>query len=172
MLFATHILPQLSELFFRVQLDPLALLQRLSETLPRGLLSGGQLCFLLFNVAQLTVKDVIVLPLFVLQLGQIGLQLDLSLLSQLRLKHETALCSLIEKVGTISQPVIAELLGDALSVWTFRPLLDKVVEEAEDLEVEALKAIILVIVKLLRDRVIVALEEVLALLIRCLFIFH
>ena len=165
MLFATHILPQLSELFFRVQLDPLALLQRLSETLPRGLLSSGQLCFLLFNVAQLTVKDVIVLPLFVLQLGQIGLQLDLSLLSQLRLKHETALCSLIEKVGTVSQPVIAELLGDALSVWTFWPLLDEVVEEAEDLEVEALKAIILVIVKLLRDSVVVALEEVLALLI-------
>ena len=96
----------------------------------------------------------------------------MSLLSKLCLEHEAALGRLIEEVCAVGQAVIAELLGDALRVRALRSLLDEVVEEAENLEVEALKAVVLVVVELLRYRVVVALEEVLTLLVGCLLVLH
>ena len=96
----------------------------------------------------------------------------MSLFCELGLQHETTLSRLIEEVGTIGKPIIAELLCDALRIGAFRTFFNEVVEEAEDLEVEALEAVVLVIVQLLSDCVVVALQEVLALLIRGLFVLH
>jgi len=96
----------------------------------------------------------------------------LSLLSELRLQHETALGRFIEKISTISEAIIAELLGDALRVWAFRTLLDEIVQKAQNLEIQALQAIIFIIIQLLRNCVVVALEEILALLVGCFFVFH
>ena len=79
------------------------------------------------------------------------------LFSELALKHKAALGCLVEKVGAIGQTVIAELLGKALSVRPLGTLLDEVIEESEDLKVEALQAVILVVVQLLGDGVVVAL---------------
>ena len=70
----------------------------------------------------------------------------MSLFSKLSLKHQTALSGFIEEVSTVCKPVVTELLSDALSIGAFRALLNKIVEEAKDLEVEALETIILVIV--------------------------
>ena len=89
----------------------------------------------------------------------------MGLLGELCLEHQAALGRLVEKVGAIGQAVIAELLGQALSIGPLRALLDEVIEESEDLKVEALQAVILVIVQLLCDGVVVALEEVLTLLV-------
>lgn len=73
------------------------------------------------------------------------------------LEHEAAFGGLVEEVRAVSKAIVAELLGDALRVWTLGTLLDEVIKEAEDLEVETLKTIILIIVKLLSDSVIIAL---------------
>ena len=81
----------------------------------------------------------------------------MSLLCQLRLEHETALGCLIEKVCAIGKSIIAKLLSDALRVWALRSLFDEVIEETEDLEVEALKAIVFIIIQLLCNRVIISL---------------
>ena len=72
------------------------------------------------------------------------------------MEHQAALGCLIEEVGAVGEPVVAELLGDALGIWSLRALLDEVVEEAEDLKVETLETIVLVILQLLLDRVIIA----------------
>ena len=66
--------------------------------------------------------------------------------SKLGLKHKAALCCLVEKVSAIGQTVIAELLGKALSIRSLGAFLDEVIEEPEDLKVEALKAVILIVV--------------------------
>ena len=87
------------------------------------------------------------------------------LLGKLSLKHEAALGGLVKKVGAIGQAVIAELLGQTLSIRPLRALLDEIIEESEDLKVEALQAVIFVIIQLLGDGVVVALEEVLTLLV-------
>ena len=71
----------------------------------------------------------------------------------------------VEKIGSICQTVIAELLGDALGIWALGTLFDEVIEEAQDLEVKAFQTVILIIVQLLSDRVVIALQEILALLI-------
>ena len=81
----------------------------------------------------------------------------MSLLRQLCLEHQTPLSRLIEKVRSISKPIIAELLGNALSVRAFGTLFNEVIQETKDLEVEALQAIILIIIQLLRNRVIIPL---------------
>lgn len=81
----------------------------------------------------------------------------MSLLCQLGLEHESSLRGLIEEISPVGKPVIAELLSDALRVGAFGTLLDEVVKEAEDLEVEALQAIIFIIIQLLRNRVIISL---------------
>ena len=81
----------------------------------------------------------------------------MSLLRQLGLKHEATLGSLVEEIGAVGEAVVAELLRDALCVWPLRTLLDEIVEEAKDLEVEAFKAIILIVVELLGNRVIIPL---------------
>jgi len=64
------------------------------------------------------------------------------------------------------------LLRDALGVGSLRAFLDEVVKEAEDFKVEALQAIVFIIVQLLSNCIIIALQEVLAFLIRRFFIFH
>jgi len=53
------------------------------------------------------------------------------------LEHEGSLSGLVEKVGSICQPVVAELLSDALGIWTLWTLFDEVIEKAQDLEVKA-----------------------------------
>ena len=70
----------------------------------------------------------------------------MSLLQECLLRHQAALSRLVEKVRTISEPIITELLGDTLGVGTLWPLLDEVVEEAEDLKVKALQAVVIVVV--------------------------
>ena len=59
----------------------------------------------------------------------------MSLLRKLGLKHQTTLSSFVEEVCAVSEPIVAELLSDALSVGSLGALLDEVVEEAKDLEV-------------------------------------
>lgn len=70
----------------------------------------------------------------------------MSLLQECFLRHQAALSCLVEKVRPISEPIVTELLGDALGIGTLWPLLDEVVEEAQDLEVEALQAVVFVVV--------------------------
>lgn len=96
----------------------------------------------------------------------------MSLLGQLGLEHEPSLDRFVEVIGAVSESIVAELLGDALRVGTLRSMLNEVVQEAEDLKVERLQRIILIIVKLLCDRVIVSLKEVLALLVASLLVLH
>ena len=112
---------------------------------------------MLLDVPQFRVVDIIILALFLFDLSQICLQLRMSLLRQLGLKHQTPLGCLIEKVRSIGKPIIAELLGNTLSVRAFGPLLNEIIQETKDLEVEALQAIILIIIQLLRNRVIISL---------------
>ena len=81
----------------------------------------------------------------------------MSLLRKLGLKHKPTLGSFVEEVGAVGEPIVAELLGDALSVGSLGTLLDEVVEEAKDLEVEAFEAIVLIVVELLSNRVIIPL---------------
>ena len=129
----------------------------MGETFAGGLLSRGQFSLLLLDVPQFRVVDIIILALFLFNLSQICLQFGMSLLRQLGLKHQTPLSRLIEKVRTICKPIIAELLCDTLGVRTFGPLLNEIIQETKDLEVEALQAIILIIIQLLRNRVIIPL---------------
>ena len=88
------------------------------------------------------------------------------------LKHQPTLGSFVEEVGAVGEPIVAELLGDALGVRSLGTLLDEVVKEAKDLEVEAFEAVVLIVVQLLSNRVIIPLQEVLTLLIRRLLVFH
>ena len=88
------------------------------------------------------------------------------------LKHQPTLGSFVEEVGAVGEPIVAELLGDALGVGSLGTLLDEVVKEAKDLEVEAFEAVVLIVVQLLSNRVIIPLQEVLTLLIRRLLVFH
>ena len=74
------------------------------------------------------------------------LKLHLSLLGELGLEHQSTLRRLVEEVCAVCQTIIAELLGDALRVGSLRTFLNEVVQEAKDLEVEALQTIILIIV--------------------------
>lgn len=69
----------------------------------------------------------IILFLLILELGDISLEFGVSLLSELGLKHEAALCCLVEEVGTVSQTIVAELLRDALGIGSLRAFLDEVV---------------------------------------------
>ena len=89
----------------------------------------------------------------------------MSLLCELCLEHEATFGGLVEEIGAVGKAIVAELLGDALCVRSLRTLLDEVIEEAKDLEVKALKTIILIIIKLLGNSVVISLKEVLALLI-------
>ena len=88
------------------------------------------------------------------------------------LKHQPTLGSFVEEVGAVGEPIVAELLGDALGVGSLGTLLDEVVKEAKDLEVEAFEAVVLIVVQLLSNRVIIPLQEVLTLLIRRFLVFH
>ena len=81
----------------------------------------------------------------------------MSLLGQLCLQHQPSFSSLIEEIGPVGEPIVTELLGDALRIGSLGSLLNEVVKEAEDLVVKALQTVILVIVELLGDRVVVAL---------------
>lgn len=96
----------------------------------------------------------------------------MSLLKKCRLHHQTPLSCLIEEVRTISETIVTELLCNALRVGTLWTFFDKVVEEAKNFEVKALQAVVFVVVKFLGNCVVVTLKEVLALLVRRLFIFH
>lgn len=172
LLLANHVFSQLVYLCLGIQLDSLTFLQGLCETFSGHLFPSRQLGFLLLNIAQLRVEYLVELFLLVLDLGQVLLDFGISLLCELGLEHKSSFSRFIEEVGTVGKSVIAELLGDALRIGTLGTLFYKVVEEAKNLEIEALKAIILVVVQFLSDSVIVTLEEVLALLIGCLFVFH
>ena len=112
---------------------------------------------MLLDVPQFRVVDIIILAFFLFDLSQICLQLRMSLLRQLGLKHQTPLSCLIEKVRSISKPIIAELLCDTLGIRAFGPLLNEIIQETKDLEVEALQTIILIIIQLLCNRVIIPL---------------
>ena len=127
---------------------------------------------MLLYIAKLRIENFVILPLFFFDLLQICLQFYLGLLCQLGLEHEAALSSLVEKVGTVSEAIIAELLSDALSVGTLGAFLDEVVQEAQDFKVKALKAVIFVVVQLLSNGIVIALEEILTLLIGSLLVFH
>ena len=127
---------------------------------------------MLLNITELRIEHFVVLPLFFFDLLQICLQFNLSLLCQLGLEHEAALGGFVEEVGTIGEAIIAELLSDALSVGTLGAFLDEVVQEAQDFKVKALKAVIFVVVQLLSNGIVIALEEILALLIGGLLVFH
>ena len=144
----------------------------MSQAFTGDLFAGSDLSFLLLNDAKFRVKHIVLLTLFILQFSQVSFQLGVSLLSELCLEHQTTFGRFIEEVSPVSEPIIAELLGDALSVGSLRPLLNEVVEEAEDLKVQAFEAVVLVVIQLLSYRVVVALEEVLALLVRCLLVLH
>ena len=146
LLLSDHVLTERVELVLSLQLDPFSLFQRLSQALPSGLLARRQLRLLLLDVAQLRVVDVVILPLLFLHLNQVLLKLHLSLLSELGLEHQSTLRRLVEEVCAVCQTIIAELLGDALRVGSLRTFLNEVVQEAKDLEVEALQTIILIIV--------------------------
>ena len=54
----------------------------------------------------------------------------MSLLCKLGLKHQPTLGSFVEEVGAVGEPIVAELLGDALRIGPFWALLDEVIEEA------------------------------------------
>lgn len=172
LLLTDEVLPQLVQLFFRFELHPLSFFDGLSQALTGDLLAGSDLSLLLLNVAELRVENFVLLTLFILQFCKVDFQFGMSLLSELCLEHETALGRFIEEVGTVGEPIIAELLGNALRVGSLGALLDEVVEEAQDLEVQAFEAVVLVVVELLSYRVVVALEEVLTLLVRCLLVLH
>jgi hypothetical protein len=89
----------------------------------------------------------------------------LSLLSELSLEHEASLGRFIEEICPISKSIVTELLGDALRIWTFWTFFNEIIKEAQNLEIEALKAIIFIIVELLSNRVIIPLQKVLAFLV-------
>ena len=162
---AVELLADLVLFILSIKLNSLFFFQSLSETFSCSLLSRCQLSFLLLNIAKFRAEDVIV-PLFLLfQFCKVNFEFLVRLFSELALKHKAALGCLVEKVGAIGQTVIAELLGKALSVRPLGTLLDEVIEESEDLKVEALQAVILVVVQLLGDGVVVALQEVLTLLV-------
>ena len=146
LLLSDHVLAELVELVLRLQLDPFSLFQRLRQALPSRLLARRQLRLLLLDVPQLRVVDVIIFPLLFLHLNQVRLEFHLSLLGELGLEHQSALRRLVEEVCAVCQSIVAELLGDALRVGSLRTFLDEVVQEAKDLEVEALQTIILIIV--------------------------
>ena len=138
LLLADHIPTDLGHFLFGFLLHTLSFLQGLSQTLSGSLLSRGKLSFLLLHLPELRVPYLIDLAFIIFHFGQVGLDLRVSLLQQGLLSHHATLSCLVEKVGTISEPIITELLGDALGVGTLWPLLDEVVEEAEDLKVKAL----------------------------------
>ena len=152
-----HVLPQQVEFVFGLEFDAFTLFERLCKTLACGLLPSGHLRLLLLDIAQLRVVDILILALLLLELGQVRLDLGMSLLGQLSLKHQPALGCLVEEIGAVGEAIVAELLRDALRVGTLGSLLDEVVKEAEDLVVEAFEAVILIIVKLLSNRVIIPL---------------
>ena len=130
LLLSDHILPELAQFAFGLELDPFSFLDRLGEAFPSCLLSCGQFSLLLLDIAQFRVVKIVILSLILLQLRQICLQLGMCLLGELGLEHEATLGRLIKEVSAVSEAVIAELLGDALSVRSLRTLLDEVVQEA------------------------------------------
>ena len=157
LLLSHHVFPDLVDFAFSFKLDSFSFLDRLGEAFTGDFFTCTQLCLLLLDVAQLRVEHIVVLPLLLLQIDQICLHFGISLLCELSLEHEAAFGGLVEEVRAVSKAIVAELLGDALRVWTLGTLLDEVIKEAEDLEVETLKTIILIIVKLLSNSVIIAL---------------
>ena len=94
------------------------------------------------------------------------------MLSELCLEHEATLGSLIEEISAVSKTIVAELLGNTLSIRPLWTILNKIVQEAQYLKVETLQTVILIIIQLLSNLIIIALQEVLTLLIRSLLIFH
>ena len=172
MFLTEEILADLVLFILGFKLDTLFFFQRLSKAFSSSLLSRCQFCFLLLYISKLRAENILVSLLLLFQLYKVNFKFLVGLFSELSLKHKAALCCLVEKVGAIGQTVIAELLGKTLSVRSFGTFLDEVIEESEDLKVEALEAVILVIVKLLSDGVVVALKEVLTLLVGCLLILH
>jgi len=146
LLLADHVPADLGHFFFRFLLNTLSFLQGLSQALTGSLFSRGKLRFLLLHLPKLRVPYLIDLALVFFHLGQVRLGLRVSLLQECLLRHQGALSRLVEKVRTISKPIIAELLSDALGIGTLWPLLDEVVEEAEDLKVEAFQAVVFVVV--------------------------
>jgi len=73
-------------------------------------------------------------------------------------------------MSTLKHLVVAEHLGDLGCIRSFGALLDEVLQEAMDFLVETVNVIILVVGELLRDHVVIALQELVALLFTCLFV--
>ena len=109
-------------------------------------------------------------PPFVFCLSQVLLQLFKTLFGKLCLKSSVTFGSFIEEAGSFDNAIVAELLGKVLSIRSFWSFFKEIVEKAKDFHVEVFKRAVLVVAKLLRYGVVIALQEVRTLLIAGLFV--
>lgn len=111
----------------------------MGQLLSNGLLSSCTLGLALFCASQLLLDGLELLPLLVLNLNEVTLELGQLLLCDLLLDVDLALELLVEEVGSFQDAIVAERLRDLLAVGTFRTFVDEVVQEGEDVVIQALK---------------------------------
>lgn len=112
------------------------------------------------------------LALLILDFLDLALQLLLGLVGELLLILKLVCKSLVEEVCAFRQHLVAELLGNRLSLRALRTFVDEILQEIHDLLRQRVQSVILVVSEFLCDRLVVLLQEVNTLLLRRLLVFH